>query len=220
MSRPISLLAEEPLTKNFDIDAVDESQSALTLADFEISTLCRYSLHWPRADKDFKTGYVEAIEQLSALVRYPMSCVLGWKHDVQGAFKMRHKIMRSNLDRAGWSTTASDGIGLATSVVKSGNLARTLEMAQTLHLGWFVNLGEQYQQDQLTRPPLLETVRFFCWNQRLAPSYQFLQAHAGRNSIIAYAVSSDDRQPALVVLTANRLRTELGSLVAESPPAR
>jgi hypothetical protein len=220
MSGPISIHAEEPLTTNVDIDAVDESQSTLKLADFEVPTLSRYSLRWQRTDKNFRTGCVEAIEQLSALTHRPIACVLGWKNDVQGALKMRHKIMRSNLDRAGWSTTGLDGIGLAISAVSSGDLARTLELAQSLHLGWFVTLGEQYNEGQLTQPPLLKTMRFFCWNQRLAPSYQFLEALAGRDSIVAYAVSGDDRQPALIVLTADRLGTELSSLVAKDPLPR
>lgn len=217
MNGPISLISEEPLTKNFDIDAVDESQSRLSLADFEVPTLSRYTLRWQRSNKDFKTECTAAIEQLAALTNHPLSCVLGWKNDVQGALKMRHKIMRANLDRAGWSTTGLDGIGLAIFAVKTGNLADTLESAQSLKLGWFVVLGEQYREGELTQPPLRETIRFFCWNQRLAPSLQFLEAFAGRNSIIAYAVSGDDRQPALIVLTSTHLRIELDSLLARAP---
>ena len=217
MTGPVSLIAEEPLTRNFDIDAVDESQSQLRLADFEVPTLSRYTLRWQRTNKNFKTECAAALERLSALTDQPISCVLGWKNDVQGALKMRHKIMRSNLARAGWSTTGLDGIGLAISPVKTGNLADTLGFARSLHLGWFVVLGEQCREGELTQPPFLETIRFFCWNQRLAPSFQFLEALAGRNTIIAYAVSGDDRQPALIILTAAHLRTELDSFVEEDP---
>jgi len=217
MSSPISILAEEPLTKNFDIDAVDESRNALSLANFEVPRLSRYSLRWARINRNFKTEYAEAIEQLSALTGRPISCVLGWKNDIQGTLRMRHRVMRSNLDRAGWATTALDGIGLAISAVKTGDLAGTLDLAHSLHLGWFVALGPQCEAGELTQPPFLETIRFFCWNQRLAPSHQFLERLAERDSIIAYAVSGDDRQPALIFLTTDRLGAELGSLVAANP---
>jgi hypothetical protein len=213
MSGPVSLSIEEPVGPNSELDAVDEVGRRLTLADFEVRQVYRYSLRWQRGDRSFKTECPDVFEQLAALSAGPFTCIAGWKHDTQGDLRMRHKILCTNLRASGWHVVAEMDVGVATTTFGTGGLSGALEIVNDHRLGWFVGFGEWCRQGALVHPPFLETMRFFCANDRLAPSHQFLTALGAAGGAVAYPLPSDNERPQVVFIAAERMAARLEPLV-------
>jgi hypothetical protein len=200
MSAP-NLVLEEPVRPNMTITALDEASQRLTLADFSLTSVCRYSFVWARGDRGFQNASASLLVSLAKIRPKAMQLVVGWRHEVRGPFRMRHAQLRAYLVKSGWHVHLEDQLGIGVLNLAPSHLHQTVASVEARDVGWFAALGGWATPEQLSVPPFRRTVDFFCWNHQLAPSKEFLNALPPYSGDIAYRSVGDDRLPTVVLVT-------------------
>ncbi|MGC4070549.1 MAG: hypothetical protein QM784_38955 [Polyangiaceae bacterium] len=213
MTYSVELQVEEPVRANPNIDAVDEDSLRITLSDFSVEGVSRYSFLWPQRSEVFASQCIDALDAISEVSPKPAKCVSGWMHDIDGVLRMRHKVLISNLKKLDWIVAAERDLGIALKLANRGTLRSLIEPLLMPGIGWFLAFGDWCEPQVLTLPPFLATMKSFCCNRRLAPSRRFLEGLADRSGAVAYVNSSDDRRPSVVVATSKRMDNEALKLV-------
>ena len=207
---------EEPLRENPYLTALDEAKRTLVLADFSMGTACRYSFVWGRHGSGFQHESSKLLQDIGNALSMKTLCILGWKHDPSGVLKGRSRHVASVLKNAGWRVHAEPGIGVAVADVTS-DLARALDLARAMDCGSFIAFGDWSASDVWIRPPFRNTVEFFCWSHRLAPSREFVESLTLYSGAVAYRMEDDQQPPAVVLLTSQPVGDALLDLVQPNP---
>jgi hypothetical protein len=209
------LLCEEPLGPNPELTAVDDESSAITLAEFAVDGLCRYSFSWNRGEAEVEVRAVRLLDALGEHVPVkPNICVAGWRHEVPSGLRVRHRHVVSTLQRRGWQVRAESGIGLAMRAIDGGELPQAVELLRsTGHTGWFLAFGSWPSASALAQSPFRNTLASFCWTHRLAPSRPFLQGLRDAGGAVAYLVADDVHLARAILITPTAMGARLSSLV-------
>lgn len=214
MSGPSFVVSEEPVRSNSNITSLDERSQRLLLAEFSVENVCRYSLVWERAASVFDDESLGVLVALAEILSVPTHFVVGWKHQADGPLRIRHLQLRSFLTKTGWLVHTENRIGLAGLETAPGSLADIYRAIASRDVGWFLAFGDWASVTTLVQPPFRNTIEFFCWNHRLAPSLQFLNGVGVCSGAVAYRTAGDDQKPAVHLVTCRRV----GQALAERFP--
>ncbi len=189
--------AELPLGPNPYLQSFDEESGSIDLWKDTIEGTFRYSFV---PALNFSDRNTEAIfKQIGYLNLAWCQWVVGWRFCGSGPGWIRSRAIRTALEKSGWSVLAKEGIGLAACQVSSQSMPIVLpDICRRDLTGFFVFLGRSISLEDLADSPLKETIRHFCWTQRLEPSLKFIQHLAALGTAVAYLSTSSDVRSGVV----------------------
>ena len=199
---------EEPLQPNEQILATDPS-GAPRLATFSVPGLNRYSFVWARAEPipfDF-------LEVLLGYDRGQRGLVVGWHHDLMGAYRVRSFGIERALAAAGWETQGEQGLGLGCKTLRKLENG-VFPSVSTPTLGWFVMVGGALSLAELREDPFVATIRSFCRTSKLEPSRKFLAGLVPESVSIAYPMQGPSDVHGIVLVSSSPLSKHIESLQA------
>src|SRR5688572_30105073 len=113
MSDSLICGAEEPLSVNPELYAVDEDRNEIALSEFQLPGVFRYSFLPEQQPSSAGVLFLALLRALRAQIGGGVWWLVGWPHRTTGDLRVRSHVYLSRLERAGWRTRATEGLGIA-----------------------------------------------------------------------------------------------------------
>ena len=213
MTPIISCGAEEPLSSNSQLYAVDEAGTSIELATFDLPSLNRYSFVSLEYSNNVDATFALPLNRILAALRIQAYWLLGWRLS-DNAVRLRTLI--SKLRRSQWEIVDRDQFGVAMKVVpmSDDHPIQPTELDPRIS-GWAIILGGGLEPRAILGDPTIGTLRMFAHDHKLRPSETFLRFLASQRMGVAYTANDMAGRIGLVVVVPDSVHMTVRRLLSE-----